>query len=251
MADKPKIAFFDFAGCEGDQLQIANLEEDLLALLGHIDVVAFREILTGEYADEYDIAFVEGSITRPGDEPRLKDIRAKSKLLIAFGACACTGGVNCLKNFHQEALYRHEVYGDAARWYPTYPARPLSAVVKVDAEVPGCPIDRTEFVRIVKEILIGKTPWLPRYPVCVDCKMAGNICRYDLGRPCLGIITRAGCGACCVTEGAICWGCRGLYPYANLDAARQVLEERAGLSQLEIQDLLRMYLGYTNAAPRP
>ena len=27
---KPRVAFFDFAGCEGDQLQVANLEEDIL-----------------------------------------------------------------------------------------------------------------------------------------------------------------------------------------------------------------------------
>jgi len=247
MADKPKIAFFDFAGCEGDQLQIANLEEDLLAVLGHVEVVAFREILTGEYSDTYDIAFIEGSITRPADEIRLKEIRAKSKLLVAFGACAAIGGINCLKNFHDESVYRQEVYGDRAHWYPTYPARPIKAVVKVDAEVPGCPIDRTEFVRITKELLLGKEPYLPRHPVCVECKQVGNICRYDLGRPCLGIITRAGCGACCVTEGAICWGCRGLAPYANLDAARVVLEERAGLSRIEIQDLMRLYLGYTSA----
>jgi coenzyme F420-reducing hydrogenase gamma subunit len=61
---KPKIAFFDFAGCEGDQLQVANLEEKLLDVLDHVEVVNFREVMT-ERSDEYDIAFVEGSITRP------------------------------------------------------------------------------------------------------------------------------------------------------------------------------------------
>ena len=40
---KPKVAFFDFAGCEGDQLQVVNLEEQLLDLLAHVDVVEFRE----------------------------------------------------------------------------------------------------------------------------------------------------------------------------------------------------------------
>ncbi len=244
---KPKIAFFDFAGCEGDQLQIANLEETLLELLAHVEVVAFREVMTGETSDYYDVAFVEGSITRPADEERVKDIRAKTGVLVALGACATIGGVNCMKNFIPEPIYREQVYGEHARWYPTYAARPVCAVTPVDAEIHGCPIDRNEFLRVTKELLLGKKPWLPDYPVCVECKMAGNVCRYELGRPCLGIITRAGCGACCVTEGAHCWGCRGLAPHANIDAARHVMVDRLGLSRAETQDMLRFYLGHTFA----
>jgi len=116
----------------------------------------------------------------------------------------------------------------------------------VDAEVPGCPVDAAEFARVVKEVLLGKAPWLPDWPVCVECKLAGNICRFEMGRMCLGIITRAGCGACCVTEGAHCWGCRGLVPGANLDSARIVLD-RTGQDRKAVQDLLRFYLGDTAA----
>lgn len=243
---KPRIAFFDFAGCEGDQLQIANLEETLLDLLEHVEVVAFREVHTGESAP-YDVAYVEGSITRPEDEDRIKEIRKNAGALVAFGACAHIGGVNCMKNFFAEPIYRKEVYGDQWRWFNTYPARPISAVVEVDAFIPGCPVDRAETVRVTKELLLGKKPWLPDYPVCVECKMAGNVCRYELGRPCLGIITRAGCGACCVTEGAMCWGCRGLAPYANVEAARYVMSDRAGFNRAEIEDLMRFFLGYASA----
>jgi len=243
---KPKIAFFDFAGCEGDQLQVANLEEKLLDVLEHVDLVNFREVMT-ERSDDYDIAFVEGSITRPEDEKRIKEIRSRAKLLVALGACASIGGVNCIKNFLEESVCRDVVYGDKARWFATYSARPVRAVVPVDLEIPGCPVDRKEFLRVVKELLTGKTPWLPDYPVCMECKKAGNICNYERGRACLGIITRAGCGACCVTEGAVCWGCRGLAPHANLDAARYVMEDLGGFSHREVQDLLRLYLGYTSA----
>jgi len=243
---KPKIAFFDFAGCEGDQLQVANLEEKLLDVLDHVDLVNFREVMT-ERSDEYDIAFIEGSITRPEDEKRIKDIRSKAKLLIALGACASIGGVNCIKNFLEDSVCRDVVYGDKARWYATYAARPVKAVVPVDLEIPGCPVDRKEFLRVVKELLTGKTPWMPDYPVCMECKKAGNICNFERGRACLGIITRAGCGACCISEGAVCWGCRGLAPHANLDAARYVMEDLGGFSRREVQDLLRLYLGYTSA----
>jgi coenzyme F420-reducing hydrogenase gamma subunit len=246
MTDKPKIAFFDFAGCEGDQLQVANLEEKLLDLLEHVELVSFREVMTG-HADDYDIAFVEGSITRPEDEERVRGIRARANILVALGACAHIGGVNCMKNFMDEAVYREHVYGHKARSYPTGPARPVSAVVPVDAAVPGCPIDANEFLRVTKQLLLGMRPTLPEYPVCVECKMAGNVCRYERGGLCLGIITRGGCGACCVTEGAQCWGCRGLAPGANLDAARYVMQDRAGFSRTQVQDLMRMYLGHTTA----
>ncbi len=78
--NKPRVAFFDFASCEGDQLQIVNLEEDLLKVVGAVDVVSFREAMKG-HSDNYDIAFVEGSITRRSDEPRLMEIRKNAKIL--------------------------------------------------------------------------------------------------------------------------------------------------------------------------
>ena len=57
--EKPRVAFFDFASCEGCQLQVINLEEDLLQLLESIDVVSFREA-TKDHSDDYQLAFVEG-----------------------------------------------------------------------------------------------------------------------------------------------------------------------------------------------
>ena len=62
-----------------------------------MEVVNFREAMK-EKADDYEIAFVEGSITRSDEVERLKDIRSKAKILVALGSCACFGGVNQLKN---------------------------------------------------------------------------------------------------------------------------------------------------------
>jgi sulfhydrogenase subunit delta len=147
MSQKPKVAFFDFACCEGCQLQIANLEEELIGLVELVDVVEFREVLTGS-APAYDVAFIEGSITRPEDETRVKEIRGRSKILVSFGACACTGGVNKLKNLRDLTTVRKEVYGN--NWnmphLDTYATKAVHEVVKVDAFVPGCPIDRKSVV---------------------------------------------------------------------------------------------------------
>jgi sulfhydrogenase subunit delta len=227
MSIKPKVAFFDFACCEGCQLQVANLEEDLLGLVKLVDVVEFREVLTGK-APQYDIAFVEGSITRKEDEGRLKDIRSRSKLLVAYGQCAVTGGINKLKNqWHNMDDVRKKVYGDNYNMphLDTYPTRGIDAVVKVDFYIPGCPIDRDEFLRIVKELLLGKKPVLPNYPVCVECKLKENVCLFDYGIVCMGPLARAGCGARCPSNGVACEACRGTVDEPNINAMHEILEK--------------------------
>ena len=94
---KPRVAIFDFACCEGCQLQIVNNEATLLDFLSLVDVRAFREAMTEKH-DDYDIAFIEGSVTRSDEIERIRKIREQSKLVVAFGSCACFGGVNQLKN---------------------------------------------------------------------------------------------------------------------------------------------------------
>lgn len=227
MSAKPKVAFFDFACCEGCQLQIANLEEDVIELAKLVDVVEFREVLTGN-APEYDIAFVEGSITRKEDEERLKDIRSRSKLVVAYGQCAVTGGINTLKNQWQSMdAVKKQVYGKNYNMphLDTYPTRGIDAVVKVDHYIPGCPIDRGEFLRVVKELLLGKKPVLPNYPVCVECKLKENACLFELGIVCLGPLARAGCGARCPSNGVACEACRGTVDNPNTNAMHEILEK--------------------------
>ncbi|MFH1243080.1 MAG: NADH:ubiquinone oxidoreductase [Pseudomonadota bacterium] len=244
--EKARVAFFDFASCEGCQLQVVNLEEDLLRVVAALDVVSFREAMKG-HSNDYDIALVEGSITRRSDEPRLREIRSNAKVLVALGSCAALGGINCLKNFFEEDYVRKYVYGEKASQYETYPARPLKAVVPVDFEIPGCPVNRQEFAAVVKSFLMGIRPTIPNYPVCVECKMAENICVFNKGTACMGPVTRGGCEACCVTEGSFCWGCRGLVDHPNTDSHREIL----AFQHLSVQDILgrfRLYTGFSEVA---
>ena len=150
---KPKVAFFDFSCCEGCQLCAINLSpEQLLDLISVIDIVEFREAISEKLdaSQRFDVALIEGSITRDEDIPRLRKIRERSNILVAFGACAHIGGINALKNFQKMADYTKEVYPDDPNKYPTAPTRAIGEVVKVDAFIPGCPIDTGEFVRVVK-----------------------------------------------------------------------------------------------------
>jgi len=224
--EKPRVAIFDFACCEGCQLQIVNLEEELLDLLGGVEVVEWREAMS-EKSHEYDIALVEGSITRPEDEERLDVIRSRAKILIAIGACATTGGINKLKNNFDLNDVRQYVYGKDSNkpHLNTGMTKAVDEVVKVDYKVHGCPIDRREFTYIIKSIILGKKPEIPEYPVCVECKARGNPCLWDYGQICLGPITRAGCGARCPSSGFRCFGCRGFVDDPNVEAAREVMEK--------------------------
>jgi len=239
---KPRVAFFDFAGCEGDQLQVANLEEDLLDLLGHVTVVSFREIMK-EHSDDYDIAFIEGSCTRLQDEDRLKQIRKNAKLVVAIGACATIGGINSLKNHKNLDEVKKTVYGDKAGWFDSYTAKPIDAIIPVDAYVHGCPIDKKEFLEVVKSLLLGKKPDIPNYPVCVECKKNENICAFERDEFCAGPVTRAGCDSCCVNEGTICWGCRGLVDNPNENAHKEVLT-KYGLTVEEAVNKFRLYFNW-------
>lgn len=240
---KPKVAFFDFASCEGCQLTVVDSLQTHLDLLDAVEIVQFREAMT-EKGEDYQIAFVEGSCTREKDEARLFKIRDQADLVVALGACAHTGCVNALKNL-QPSLddVREYVYGDKADWYETYPARPISAVIDIDAFIPGCPIDREEFVKVVKNVLLGKKPGIPDYPVCVECKLKENVCLLLEGKPCLGPVTRAGCDAICPTYGDGCEGCRGYIPEPNENAMKDVLDE-AGMTVDDIMSRMTMFNAY-------
>ncbi len=223
---KPRIAIFDFACCEGCQLQIVNMEDELLELLSVVDPVEWREAMS-EKSENFDIAIIEGSILREEDAARLRGIRAKADIVIALGACATLGGINKLKNPFDIEDVKKTAYGEYAHMehLHTAPVKSVGEVVKVDYEVQGCPIDASELVYVVKSLLAGKEPVIPDYPVCVECKMRENCCRYEYGEVCLGPITRAGCGARCPSNGFWCFGCRGFLEDANVEAAREVMEQ--------------------------
>ncbi len=236
---KPRIGFFDFTGCEGCQLTVLNLEEEFLELLELVEIVEFREVMSGSACD-LDIAFVEGSICRPAEEERLKEIRRKSKTLVALGACADTAGVNALAHFRDLKELHHEVYGGEYPQMATGLPRPLDALVSVDHRIPGCPIDGREFLQVLQALLIGRPPQLPSYAVCVECKLAELSCLFEKGQVCLGPVSRAGCNALCIAAGDRCRGCRGQIDNPRSGPYYRILEDH-GLSAEDILEEFRTF----------
>jgi len=209
----PKVAFFDFASCEGCQLQVANLEEEILKLVSACDVVSFREIMK-ESSDDYDIAFIEGSIIRPMDEERLKKIRSNAKVLVALGDCACNGGVNKLSTGYSRDELVSEVYDDDMRSNPLFEttgAKAVDEVVDVDLHIYGCPVRKERIMYYAERLISGvfsksaASPFdMPQRKRAVDrrsvvqydpekcilCRRCDTICGDALGIHALGPVQR-------------------------------------------------------------
>jgi coenzyme F420-reducing hydrogenase gamma subunit len=237
---RPRVAIFSLTGCEGCSLAILELEDHLLDILNATEIVNFREGMS-ERAWDIDIGFVDGAVSTPHDEQEARRFRACCRTLVAVGACACLGGVNTLKNHQPAEAYGRRVYGEAARLFPTADARPLSAVVPVDYELPGCPMVKDEFLRFVTCMVAGRPFKLPPYPVCVECKRRGSLCVYERGEVCLGPITRAGCDAICPAYGTRCEACRGLLGDQAMRTFVENMKSRYDVPLEEVTASLRLY----------
>ncbi len=173
---------------------------------------------------------------------RLKAIREKASVLVALGTCACFGGVNRLKDrFGDLKGVKRRVYG--SRPIKTSKTRAVDEVVTVDMKIPGCPVKKEEIEDIVISVVLGKSVSLPRYPVCMECKARENVCLLELGEPCIGPVTRAGCDAWCPSGGTGCWGCRGPADDANTEEMFSVMK-RHGISERAILDRFECFGGF-------
>jgi sulfhydrogenase subunit delta len=220
----PRVVVLCLASDFGCQVQLTNMEDDLLDVLGLMELSYWQLATSGHMPDEYDVAIIEGAVTTEEHVALLKDVRSKAAAVIALGSCAVTGGIPALANTGVFADRYAAVYGDgeAVARGRIAPA-PIDSVIDVDYHLPGCPIDQADFLRLLTRVLLGLSDRMPDMTMCASCKVAENSCFIEHGTVCLGLVTRAGCGAKCPTLGRPCSGCRGVAPDANVASAREVL----------------------------
>ncbi|MFX1318880.1 MAG: NADH:ubiquinone oxidoreductase [Promethearchaeota archaeon] len=223
---KPVVAFYGLTCCAGCQLEVLNQEEELLDILRQINLVQFRMGSSAKHPGPYDVCFIEGSVTNDAELAHLKELREKSKVLVALGACATTGGINALRNGRNIEELKQSVYGDASHVRTLPEIQPLKEYVKVDYELQGCPIAGDEFIELLTALLTGGEPPQKNYAVCVECRLKENICLMKEGELCLGPITRAGCGARCPSVGFPCEGCWGPVPQANVESEINMFSQK-------------------------
>ncbi len=225
---KPTVGIFGLTGCAGDQLAILNCEDELLQIVELLDVRDFLMASSGNDTESHlDIALVEGAVLSDRDEDTLKAIRARSDLLVALGTCAMHGGVPIMDRDHDRNALIRRIYGSAGAKYDTHPTRPLHQVVKVDLGIPGCPIEKEEFLAAIAHLLHGDPPLPAGYPVCTECKIRETSCLLaQPGAFCMGPVTAAGCGARCPALRIGCVGCRGPAMDANPESLAATYVER-------------------------
>jgi sulfhydrogenase subunit delta len=233
-ARKPTLAVWKFASCDGCQLSLLDCEDDLLALVGEVDIAYFLEATRATAEGPYDLSLVEGSITTHHDMERIREVRRVSKALVTIGACATAGGVQALKNFADVDEYVSIVYATPDYISTLESSTPISAHVPVDFELNGCPINKRQLLEVLTAFLNARKPNIPAHSVCVECKLRGTACVLVRGIPCLGPVTHAGCGAICPAYNRGCYGCFGPMETPNTVSLSRKLAE-CGMSERNIQ----------------
>jgi coenzyme F420-reducing hydrogenase gamma subunit len=245
-AARPLLAVWKFASCDGCQLSLLDVEDEFLLLAGAVRIARFTEASRATVAGPYDLSLVEGSITTAADAERIQEVRAKSRTLVTIGACATAGGIQGLRNFAGSGEYVTTVYAHPEYISTLATSTPISSHVAVDYELHGCPVDRHQLLEVVTATMAGRTPVVPGYSVCRQCKAAGTVCVLVAGDlPCLGPVTRAGCGAICPANGRGCFGCFG--PAEGGEAAPLVRRLRSDGSSAG--DVMRLFRTFNAGAP--
>lgn len=247
MTARPKLAVWKFASCDGCQLTLLNCEDELVPLAGEVEIAYFPEATRAVVEGPYDVSLVEGSITTPADLERIHQVRAVSRRLVTIGACATSGGIQALRNFADVAEFRSVVYAHPEYLSTLDRSTPVAAHVTVDFELRGCPIDKRQLLELLAAELTGRRPRIPTYSVCVECKRRGAVCvMVSQGTPCLGPVTRAGCGALCPAFSRGCYGCFGPQDTPNTRSEA----ERLRVLGMDEDEVLRVFRTF-NAAAEP
>jgi coenzyme F420-reducing hydrogenase gamma subunit len=244
-AARPRVAVAKFASCDGCQLTLLDLEDELLEIVSRFDIVEFPEATSRRSPGPYDIVFVEGSISAPEHIDQIKELRKQARILVTIGACATAGGIQALRNWADHDAYRAAVYAHPEWIESLAKATPIAEHVKVDGELRGCPIDPGQLTELLTAVLVGRRPQIRDEAVCRECKRKGIVCLVVArGEACMGPVTTSGCNALCPTYDRGCYGCFG--PRANANAKSWSI----GLleSGRPPEEVRRLFAGFTGYA---
>ena len=238
---RPRIGVVKFASCDGCQLTLLDLEDELLAIAERVDIIEFAEATSRRSSGPFDVLFVEGSISSPEQAEEIARLRAVSHRLVTIGACATAGGIQAIRNWFDHDEVRAAVYPQPDYVESLAESRPVNDFVAVDAELRGCPISPGQLREFLIALVTGRRPQLPDEAVCLECKRRGVVCvAVAEGVACLGPVTRTGCGAICPAYGRGCYGCFGPRESANTTSLAAWLSDGRSAA-----DVGRLFAGFT------
>jgi len=261
-----KVNIISLACCAGCVSSFLNAGDALLEVLsGDFEIVYSPTFVDLKEISRVDLAIVEGGVRTEDDEELVREVRAKSRILVALGICATHGGVTSLGNILsvKKLLERKYPVLDSSRLPELKDLMyPISNFVDVDYYIPGCPPMPFLIVHALKSIVSGKTPLRHQSVVCTECnrkiipakldRLYGiyekeadpEICLVSQGFICLGSLTRDGCGAPCPRAGFTCFGCRGpadSLMYRSRDMytlLMKVISKRTGIPEEKVKEEL-------------
>ena len=240
---KPVVAIFDLTDCEGCEVEVLN-SPHLVDILANVDIKHFRVGQGRNEFTNFDVAFIEGTAMTSEEIEFVKEVRARSRYVVALGTCACFGGIAGLLNYVDVNDAKRRVYGDKADLYEVVKVGSLSDHIKVDAMVRGCPMVHEDFERMVSDLLAGRPLREHARPVCIDCKAKENPCLLVDKVPCAGPMSYGGCGAPCPTAGMPCDGCRGALEVPEMSNELEILRKLA-----DKEDVVRLFRKYAVNSP--
>ncbi|MCC6017844.1 MAG: F420-nonreducing hydrogenase [Candidatus Verstraetearchaeota archaeon] len=282
MNSKLTLAIFPLIGCSGCENSLLDIWHVDNVIFNNLEIV-YSPILTDfKEPDNVDIGIVTGNVRFHEDVNKLLNWRKKSKLLVAFGSCACYGGIPGLLNLHDIQSVINDVYSPNIS-FDDYDmpklidnAKPIVDFVNIDIAIPGCPPPKNLILKLFEHLLKGEPFILPEKSVCNECPLntgedkviksirqfslepfTPNECFLEQGVLCLGPIIRAGCDARCIKANTPCRGCMG--PIHNVDEAAvkflssissMIDEKSKDIDINKIKDLIGLLYRYTLASSK-
>ncbi|MDI6780074.1 MAG: oxidoreductase [Bacteroidota bacterium] len=183
---KPKLALYWAASCGGCEIAVLDLQEKILDVANAFDIVFWPVALDFKYHHvkamedkSIDICLFNGAIRNSENEELAHMMRAKSKVLVAFGSCAYEGGIPGLANLTTKEEIFKWVYKDSPSTVKNnggiFPqtdtkmlegeidipemyevVKSLAQVVDVEYYIPGCPPQPDQIWAVIEFILSGK-----------------------------------------------------------------------------------------------
>lgn len=247
MPGKKRLAVWKLASCDGCQLSLLDLEDELLRIAGAFEIAYFVEASSATAEGPYDLSLVEGSIATAHQAARIREIRRESRLLVPIGACATAGGIQALRNFRDFGPFATAVYPRPEQLDALETSTPIAAHVPIDFELRGCPINKRQALEVLSALLAGRTPNVASHSVCIECKLRGTVCVMVARQlPCMGPVTHAGCGALCPAYGRGCYGCYGPMETPNTGSWSGWWQPR-GMDEPDLRDVFRTFNAWAEA----
>lgn len=167
-----RLATVWLGGCSGCHMSLLDLDERLIDLAPRIRLVYSPLMDVKEFPDGVDITLVEGAVASVNHLCMIRTVRARTKILVAFGDCAVTGNITALRNPLESAdPVLRRAYVELAAVQPLVPADeavpalldrvlPVHHVVPVDLHLPGCPPHSDLIFEVLADLLDGRVPGL-------------------------------------------------------------------------------------------